>query len=83
MKETEIIRVARELKLHPKPEGGGPFNWYARCPQTNHSLMISSKSDQFGCGYCRRKGGAEELREFVAERQAKYERKVAASKARN
>ena len=66
--ESEIVRVARELGLQPYPSGTGPHSWFARCPRTNHTLMISSSSDQFGCGYCKMKGGPRELQEFVARR---------------
>ncbi len=69
--ESQLVVVARELGLNPEPSGEGPHHWRAHCPGTNHSLMISSSSDQFGCGYCKVKGGAEKLREFVAARRAK------------
>jgi hypothetical protein len=37
----------------------------ASCPQgRNHWIMISPSHNEFGCGYCRRKGGPEELRAF-------------------
>jgi hypothetical protein len=67
--ESQLVVVARELGLSPEPSGEGPHHWHSRCPGTNHGLMISSSSDQFGCGYCKVKGGAEELREFVARRR--------------
>ena len=67
--ESEIVYVARELGLQPYPGGTGPHSWFARCPRTNHTLMISTSSDQFGCGYCKVKGGPQELREFVARRR--------------
>jgi len=73
--ETEIIKVARELGLSPKPTGEGPSHWFARCPGKihgktgNHVLFINAAEDSFGCGWCRRKGGVEELRAFVRERK--------------
>jgi hypothetical protein len=67
--ETEIIRVARELGLNPQPTGTRPTYWQASCPHTNHPLYIDSAKNSFGCGWCRRKGGAEELRAFVKERR--------------
>lgn len=66
--ESEIVAAARELGLHPEPTGTGPHHWQARCPGTNHGLMIQSATNEFGCGYCRRKGGPAELQEFVEER---------------
>jgi len=29
--------------------------------------MITTGEDQFGCGYCRVKGGVDELRDFIAK----------------
>lgn len=68
-KETEIVRVARELGLSPEPAGTGSDHWNARCPETNHRLDISADNNSFGCGWCRCKGHAEELRAFVNERK--------------
>ncbi len=66
--ETEIIRVARELGLHPEPAGIGPVQWYANCPgRRGHRLMITTSCDEFGCGYCSVKGGVDELRAFASQ----------------
>ena len=67
--ETEIISTARELGLSPTPAGVGPNHWHARCPQTNHNLYITASENQFGCGWCKRKGGPDALRDFVAQRK--------------
>ncbi len=32
---------------------------------------IQSATNQFGCGYCRRKGGPAELRAFVEQRETR------------
>jgi hypothetical protein len=69
--DAEIVIAARALHLHPEPSGIGPHHWQADCPGTKHALLIQSETNQFGCGYCRRKGGLEELRAFVLERRAK------------
>lgn len=71
---AEIVSMARILGLNPQPNGQGPHHWRARCPGTNHSLYIQSGSDQFGCGYCRRKGDADELQAFYEERTSKGSR---------
>jgi hypothetical protein len=65
--ETEIIHVARALGLNPEPAGIGPVQWHARCPNAGHRLMITTTRDQFGCGYCRVKGGVQELRTLAAK----------------
>lgn len=69
LRETEIIQVARELGLSPQPTGTGPDYWQAACPRTNHPLYINAAENSFGCGWCKRKGGVEELRAFVKERR--------------
>jgi hypothetical protein len=63
--EAAIIKMARELGLDPHPAGHNDSAWMAGCPQSrNHWIMISPDRNQFGCGYCRRKGGPQELRAF-------------------
>ncbi len=63
--EATIIKVARELRLYPRPAGHNSCAWMANCPQSsNHWIMISPEHNEFGCGYCRRKGGPQELRAF-------------------
>ena len=69
--EAEIIDVAKELGLHPRPEGTSRTNWVANCPNTHHWIMVAPTSNQFGCGYCRVKGGPPELRAFVDRRRHK------------
>ncbi len=69
--ESPIINAARELGISPSPAGVGSHQWSANCPGTSHSIWISTLSNTFGCGYCRRKGGPEELIEFVKLRRAR------------
>ena len=52
-----------------RPAGHNPTAWMANCPcGGQHWIMISTESNQFGCGYCRRKGGPEELRRFIEDK---------------
>jgi hypothetical protein len=62
--EAPIIKMARELNLNPKPAGHNNTAWIADCPRRSHWIMISPSLNEFGCGYCRRKGGPKELKEF-------------------
>jgi hypothetical protein len=63
--EAPIIKMARQLGLGPCPAGHNDSSWMASCPQSrNHWIFISPSHNEFGCGYCRRKGGPEELRAF-------------------
>ena len=67
--DTEIVTVARDFGLSPQPTGHGPSHWAANCPETNHQLDINAATNSFGCGWCKRNGGAEDLRAFVKERR--------------
>jgi hypothetical protein len=67
--DAEIVRLARELGLHPEPQPGSEGLWQAGCPSGNHHLDISVESSAWFCGYCGGKGGPDELREFVAGRR--------------
>jgi hypothetical protein len=62
--EAPIIEMARALNLNPKPAGHNNTAWIADCPRRSHWIMISPSLNEFGCGYCRRKGGPKELKEF-------------------
>lgn len=70
--ESRLVEVARELGLGPEPTGTGGTHWQARCPGTGHPLYIEAVAESFGCGWCKRKGGEAELREFVRERRERY-----------
>jgi hypothetical protein len=62
--EAAIIKMARQLSLNPRPAGHNNTAWIADCPRGSHWIMISTSLNEFGCGYCRRKGGPQELRAF-------------------
>jgi len=66
---TPIIETARLLNLNPQPNGQNENAWVANCPSGGqHSIMISASANEFGCGYCRKKGGPAELIDFVESR---------------
>jgi len=64
-RHAEIVEAARALRLRPEPSGDSPNNWIAKCPGGPHSIMVAPTSNEFGCGYCRIKGGPDILREFA------------------
>ncbi|MBR0851874.1 hypothetical protein JQ543_29335 [Bradyrhizobium diazoefficiens] len=68
--EAPILRLARQLGLSPAPDGASEHNWLASCPGRGHSLMLSPTTNQFGCGYCRRRGGLDELQALYDSRHA-------------
>jgi hypothetical protein len=63
--KAPIIELANELGLNPRPAGHNGSTWIADCPRRSHTLMLSSSLNEFGCGYCRRKGGPAELEAFA------------------
>jgi hypothetical protein len=63
--EVPIIKLASELGLNPRPAGHNDTAWMADCPSRSHTIMLSPSLNEFGCGYCRRKGGPAELAAFV------------------
>lgn len=65
---ASIITMARELGLGPRPAGHNDSAWMASCPGTGHWLMISPAHDEFGCGYCGKKGRSEDLRSLYEAR---------------
>ena len=68
--EAAIIKMARELGLGPRPAGHNDSAWMASCPRRSHWIMISPSRNEFGCGWCRRRGGPAELKEFCDEVRA-------------
>lgn len=68
--DSPIVETARRLDRQPLPAGGGPGMWTAICPGRGlppHRLALSAASGEFGCGYCRRRGGVPELEEWMKE----------------
>ena len=70
-KPSAVINAAQMLGLHPEPTGEHPDQWQASCPGTNHPLFISASADKRFCGWCKRKGGPEDLETFCHERRRK------------
>ncbi len=64
-----LIIYCFEQKLYPEPEGNSPHSWKANCPSGHqHHFMISTSSPEshsWGCGYCKKKGGLIELKQWV------------------
>ena len=63
--DNELIKCCKSIGLNPYPEGGIITNWQASCPSGgNHQIMISTKSNEWGCGYCRKKGDLNSLKRW-------------------
>ena len=68
-----IHAVAHEFRYTVYVSTQNPLHGEMNCPNTKHSLFVSLKTNTFGCGYCRKKGGPKELREFIIERKRQAE----------
>lgn len=65
---TPLITFLKNNNLNPIPTGDSPNNWKAKCPsRRSHFIMISTKTDAWGCGYCYRKGELPELEKWLHE----------------
>ena len=63
-KENELIDLLRKYKLDPEPTGDNLHNFEAKCPTgRHHNMLVSTLSNEWGCGYCRINGGVRELKE--------------------
>ena len=74
--QTPLIYYLREKNLNPKPSGNNPYSWVAKCPcGGNHFIMIVTKTDDWGCGYCKRMGKLPELKTWLQEIKIKEDQK--------
>jgi hypothetical protein len=63
--DNELIKYCESIGLNPEPEGGSPSDWRAKCPSGRpHFIMISTESNQWGCGYCRKYGSLSDLKKW-------------------
>jgi hypothetical protein len=75
-KETPIIAFLKEQGLEPIPSGTALDSWMARCPNgRKHFIRIVASSDEWGCGYCKRKGTQSELEKWIQEIKSRNDQK--------
>ena len=68
--DNALIKYCQSIGLSPEPEGSSPTNWQAKCVSGGqHNLMISTISNEWGCGYCRRKGDLHSLKEWYESKK--------------
>jgi hypothetical protein len=55
--------------LNPEPTGDHKYSWQANCPFSggNHHMMISTKDNTYGCGWCHKKGNQRDLEVYFKE----------------
>jgi hypothetical protein len=74
---TPLIQYLDEVRLYPKPSGNNEHSWIAKCPSGgNHFLMAVTINDEWGCGYCKRKGKIKELKKWLSELKSKKDQKM-------
>ena len=74
--ETELIAFLRKNKLNPKPSGNNSNSWIAKCPsEGNHFIQVVTTKDEWGCGYCNKKGTITEMKKWLWEIAIKKDQK--------
>ena len=72
-KNNDLINFCRTIHLQPTPDGIHATNWTAQClSKGNHHLLLSTVTNEWGCGYCRKKGGLPELKEWYFMQKYKF-----------
>ena len=68
--DNEIIKYCKSIELNPKPNGNRPNIWEANCLSGGqHFIMISTEFNEWGCGYCKKKGDINSLREWYESKK--------------
>ncbi|MBJ6119012.1 hypothetical protein JAO76_12465 [Pontibacter sp. BT310] len=68
---TELTELCSRYRLNPVPVDDDGNSWKANCPSGGHHwIMIAA--DSWGCGYCKKKGGVEELVNWLEQVKQKH-----------
>ena len=56
--------------LVPRPTGDNKHLWLANCPFSggSHFMMISTETNTFGCGWCKKKGDQKALKDYLTKK---------------
>lgn len=69
--KSKLLDFMKANGLSPNVHDAKKGLYVSRCVNSgNHHLFISisSEKEEWGCGYCRRKGGLEELKQWIFEK---------------
>lgn len=67
-KNSLIITFLEKQGLEPKPSGTNIGSWLATCPNsTKHFIQVVVPSEEWGCGFCHKKGKLQELKNWIQE----------------
>jgi hypothetical protein len=64
---NHFIDFLESQSLDPRPSGNGKYSWQANCPfsRGSHFMMISTETNTFGCGWCKKKGDQKALKDYL------------------
>ena len=62
-----FIDFLESKSLDPRPTGNSKYSWQANCPFSggSHFMMISTETNTFGCGWCKKKGDQKYLKDYL------------------
>lgn len=65
--KTPFIDYLKKVNLDPIPDGENEHQWLAKCPYSKgkHHMMVSTKNDTYGCGWCKKKGSQSDLENYL------------------
>ena len=71
--KTPFIYYLEKVNLDPIPDGKNEYQWLAKCPYSKgkHHMMVSTKNDIYGCGWCRKKGNQKDLEDYLGTKKHK------------
>lgn len=64
---SPIYQTVKNLGLQPFNSGYNEYSWHANCPRGKHNLFFNTENNNWGCGYCKKKGGPDDLINFTGE----------------
>ena len=64
---TPFINYLESQSLRPNPSGNNKYSWVVNCPFSSHGhyMMVSTKENTYGCGWCKKKGNQKDLEEYL------------------
>jgi hypothetical protein len=64
---NHFTEYLKSQSLDPRPSGDNKYLWLANCPFSRgfHFMMISTETNTFGCGWCKKKGGQKALKDYL------------------
>jgi hypothetical protein len=64
---NHFTKYLESQSLDPRPSGDNKHLWLANCPFSggSHFMMISTESNTFGCGWCKKKGDQKALKDYL------------------